>query len=77
MLINKPPKTTKVASAHPLHQDLQYFPIGPADSIVAAWTPLQNVDTSNGCLQVIPGSHKGELLDHTYPEVDFTPTLLF
>lgn len=75
MLINKPPKTTKVASVHPLHQDLQYFPVEPADSIVTAWTPLQKVDPSNGCLQVIPGSHKSGLLDHIYPEV-IPPELL-
>lgn len=30
---------------------------------------MENVDEKNGCLYVIPGSHKGVLLKHGYPEV--------
>lgn len=61
MLINKPPG---VDGRHPLHQDLLYFPFRPADRIVATWTALERVDRENGCLAVIPGSHKGDLLEH-------------
>jgi phytanoyl-CoA hydroxylase len=28
---------------------------------------MENVHRRNGCLSVMPGSHKGELLDHVYP----------
>ncbi|KAJ9582219.1 hypothetical protein L9F63_003429, partial [Diploptera punctata] len=70
MLINKPPDSGKMTSIHPLHQDLHYFPFRPADRIVAAWTAMERVDEDNGCLVVIPGSHKGDLLPHDYPKWD-------
>lgn len=65
MYLNKPPN---VDGRHPLHQDLLYFPFRPAHNIVGVWTALQKVTRENGCLVVIPGSHKGELLDHDYPD---------
>lgn len=65
MLINKPPN---VDGRHPLHQDLLYFPFRPADRIVASWTALERVTKENGCLVVIPGSHRGELLEHENPK---------
>ncbi|XP_006013143.3 phytanoyl-CoA dioxygenase, peroxisomal [Latimeria chalumnae] len=68
MLINKPPDTGKKTSRHPMHQDLHYFPFRPADRIVCAWTAMQKVDRSNGCLVVLPGTHKGSLKQHDYPE---------
>ncbi|XP_019399237.1 PREDICTED: phytanoyl-CoA dioxygenase, peroxisomal isoform X1 [Crocodylus porosus] len=68
MLINKPPDPGKMSSRHPMHQDLHYFPFRPADLIVAAWTAMERVDRSNGCLVVLPGTHKGSLKQHDYPE---------
>jgi phytanoyl-CoA hydroxylase len=65
MLINKPPN---VDGRHPLHQDLLYFPFRPADRIVASWTALERVTRENGCLVVVPGSHRGELLEHASPD---------
>ena len=67
MLINKPPG---VDGRHPLHQDLLYFPFRPADRIVATWTALAPCNRRNGCLSVVPGSHKGELLPHESPDWD-------
>lgn len=67
MLINKPPDTGKLTSRHPMHQDLNYFPFRPPSGICCAWTAMENINRSNGCLVVIPGSHKGELLKHSYP----------
>ncbi|MCH2169459.1 phytanoyl-CoA dioxygenase family protein [Myxococcota bacterium] len=61
MLINKPPN---VDGRHPLHQDLLYFPFRPAHRIVAAWTALERVTVDNGCLTVVPGSHRGKLREH-------------
>jgi len=61
MLINKPPN---VDGRHPMHQDLVYFPFRPADGIVAVWTALEPVTRENGCLVLVPGSHRGELLEH-------------
>jgi len=67
MLINKPPDVGLGSSRHPPHQDLWYFPFRPANLVCASWTAMQTIDTENGCLFVKPGSHKGELLKHEYP----------
>lgn len=48
--------------------DLYYFPFRPADSIVCSWTAMERVNRQNGCLVVLPGTHKGELLKHDYPK---------
>jgi hypothetical protein len=37
---------------------------------VAAWTAMERVNEDNGCLVVIPGTHKGKLLPHDYPKWD-------
>ncbi|XP_062928858.1 phytanoyl-CoA dioxygenase, peroxisomal [Mobula hypostoma] len=68
MLINKPPDSGKKTSRHPLHQDLHYFPFRPAAQIVCAWTAMEKVDRNNGCLVVLPGTHKGSLKKHVYPD---------
>lgn len=65
MLINKPPH---VDGRHPLHQDLLYFPFRPAERIVATWTALERCTRENGCLVVVPGSHRGELREHGDPD---------
>ena len=67
MLINKPPN---VDGRHPLHQDLLYFPFRPADRIVASWTALERITKENGCLVVVPGTHRGELLEHENPDIE-------
>lgn len=67
MLINKPPDPGTLTSRHPMHQDLYYFPFRPANRVVCSWTAMQLINRSNGCLVVIPGSHKSELMDHDYP----------
>uniref|UniRef100_A0A2H1W8H7 phytanoyl-CoA dioxygenase n=1 Tax=Spodoptera frugiperda TaxID=7108 RepID=A0A2H1W8H7_SPOFR len=58
MLINKPPGTRE----HPPHQDLLYFPFRPANKIVATWTAIDPVSADNGCLYMVPGSHKHDVL---------------
>lgn len=58
----------KKTSRHPMHQDLHYFAFRPADRIVCAWTAMEKVHRQNGCLVVLPGSHKGTLQEHDYPE---------
>ncbi|KAF5293623.1 hypothetical protein FQA39_LY03108 [Lamprigera yunnana] len=68
LLVNKSPNTVRDYSFRPLHQDLYYFPFRPANSLVASWTAMQAIDEKNGCLFVVPGSHKGTLLNHDYPK---------
>lgn len=49
----------------PWHQDSGYF--GPESNnsmILTTWLPLVPVDASNGCLQIIPGTHNLGLRPH-------------
>ena len=48
--------------------DLHYFNFRPADRIVCSWTAMEHVHQRNGCLVVLPGTHKGDLLQHVYPK---------
>ena len=41
----------------PMHQDGQYWPIRPL-ATCTMWLALDTADRNNGCLEVIPGSHK-------------------
>jgi len=68
MLINKPPDPGTLTSRHPMHQDLHYFPFRPAERIICAWTAMEKINRENGCLVVVPGTHRGELLTHEYPK---------
>ena len=50
----------------PWHQDMGVVtPDADESLILTVWYPLMDADEENGCLQVIPGSHRGEeLLTH-------------
>lgn len=50
----------------PYHQDSAYFTIEPRE-LITCWTALDDATVANGCLWVIPGSHKIGLLDHDQP----------
>ena len=67
-LFNKPPG---VDGKHPLHQDLRYFKLGPADKIVGVWTAMLPATRESGCLSVIPGSHLQGLRSHENPDWEF------
>ena len=57
MLYFKPPG----ARGQALHQDQYYLRVQPG-TCMAAWLALDRCDTENGCMQVVPGSHKWPLL---------------
>jgi ectoine hydroxylase-related dioxygenase (phytanoyl-CoA dioxygenase family) len=47
------------------HQDLGYWPTGTPDTITATCSlALDDADSENGCLRVVPGSHKGAIRPH-------------
>ena len=51
-------------SVVPWHQDLGYLELDAADTfMVNFWLPLVDANKENGCLEVIPGSHR-EYIDH-------------
>ena len=45
------------------HQDLTYWGLAPP-SVTTAWLALSPSKAENGCMRVIPGSHKQEIVDH-------------
>ena len=50
--------------ATPWHQDGQYWPMRPLESCTV-WIAIDHSTPENGCLRIIPGSHKQrEMLDH-------------
>lgn len=67
-VFNKPPG---LDGRHPLHQDLRYFRLRPADAIVGSWTAISSCTRENGCLAVVPGSHRGPLREHVDPDWEF------
>ncbi|MFW6195484.1 MAG: phytanoyl-CoA dioxygenase family protein [Chloroflexota bacterium] len=49
----------------PWHQDNGVITEEADESdILTVWFPLMDTSPENGCLQVVPGSHRGELLTH-------------
>ncbi|WP_020576764.1 phytanoyl-CoA dioxygenase family protein [Actinopolymorpha alba] len=59
--INKPPHH---GAETPWHQDEAYWDPGYTYSSLSIWIPLQEATLENGCMQFIPGSHRGEVLPH-------------
>jgi len=79
-MLVKPPEN---GAAFPMHQDYPYFP-HTNHSMLAASVHLDYADEENGCLRVIPGSHKAGSLPHVgshylnhkeYPTKDGTPCI--
>ena len=57
----KPPE---IGSVVEWHQDLSYYPMTNRDSLAVLFY-LDDADAENGCLQMLPGRHEGDLLAHT------------
>jgi len=51
------------ASEVPWHQDAQYWPLTPHET-VTVWLALYDTDDSNGAMRVVAGSHRVGLVDH-------------
>ena len=45
------------------HQDLKYWGLD-CDDLVTAWVALSPASVASGCMRVLPGSHRGEMLPH-------------
>ncbi|MXV85260.1 phytanoyl-CoA dioxygenase family protein, partial [Candidatus Poribacteria bacterium] len=62
LYIWKPPK---IGLGFPWHQDKWYFNHQyKTGTTVATWTAIDDADKDNGCLYVIPGSHKYGVREH-------------
>jgi phytanoyl-CoA hydroxylase len=55
MALLKPPR---VGSEKPWHQDTAYFDWLPLGGIAGCWIALDPATVENGCMQVIPGTHR-------------------
>lgn len=55
MALIKPPFH---GSEKPWHQDTAYFDWTPLGGIIGAWIALDAATVENGCMQVIPGTHR-------------------
>ena len=45
------------------HQDLTYWGLDPLEE-VTSWYALDDSDAGNGCMRVIPGRHRRQLVEH-------------
>ena len=68
-LHNKPPA---VGSPFPMHQDYPYFP-HEGDSMIAAVLHLDDASVENGCLCVVPRSHKLGPIEHCHDGSFYLP----
>jgi phytanoyl-CoA hydroxylase len=59
-LVVKPPEA---ATPVPWHQDNGYGPVDPIE-FVTCWLALEDATLENGCIEVLPGSHLGGLVEH-------------
>ena len=65
-------KPAKIGEATPWHQDIGLWTQNPAQKknrprykdALTVWMAIDRATQENGCLQVIPGSHKTEVVDH-------------
>lgn len=60
-------KPAKTGSATPWHQDNGLWRDGETEPF-NAWMALDPATRENGCMQFIPGSHKGEIVQHVMYE---------
>jgi ectoine hydroxylase-related dioxygenase (phytanoyl-CoA dioxygenase family) len=63
-------KPAKVGSKMPWHQDSNYWPIEPTD-LCSVWTALDEATIENGCMRVVPGSHKLDLIPSNQANTPF------
>ena len=61
-LLHKPPQQDTNAGAVGWHQDWHYWQCAEPANMLTAWVALVDVDTRNGCMEVVPESHKWGLL---------------
>ncbi|MXX03402.1 MAG: phytanoyl-CoA dioxygenase family protein [Gemmatimonadetes bacterium] len=60
MLLMKPPR---FGGQKVWHQDNAYFRLEPND-VFGFWIALDDADVANGCMHVIPGSHRAGIGEH-------------
>lgn len=70
---NVRPKVPKVAAgAVPWHQDKSYWPDANANPVITVWISLVDATLENGCLHLIPRTHKKRAVAHGQEEYSGT-----
>lgn len=67
--VTKLPDGDAVRGEFAWHQDNGYVDVSPGTNLTI-WVALDDVDTVNGCVWVMPGSHRAGLLPHRKPRED-------
>ena len=57
-------KPAGFGSEKPWHQDNAYFNVPPATRVVGVWIALDEATADNGCMHLIPGSHRSGPAPH-------------
>lgn len=77
---NVRPKVPRVAAgAVPWHQDKSYWPDANANPVITVWIPLVDSTLENGCMHLIPRTHKKRVIEHhaeSYTGTAFTEVAL-
>lgn len=61
MAMLKPPR---LGREKPWHQDIAFFPLSPEAMVVGVWIALDEALPENGCMHIIPGSHRDGPVTH-------------
>jgi ectoine hydroxylase-related dioxygenase (phytanoyl-CoA dioxygenase family) len=62
---NTRPKVPKVAAgAVPWHQDKSYWPNANSNPVITVWIPLVDATEENGCLHIMPRTHRKRVLQY-------------
>jgi phytanoyl-CoA hydroxylase len=61
MALMKPPHR---GAEKPWHQDNAYFDWTPLDGVLGVWIALDPATVENGCMQIVPGSHRAGPAPH-------------
>jgi hypothetical protein len=58
-------KPANIGGVNMWHQDAPYWPVLVGGTQVTAWIALDDVDAGNGCMRMVPGSHRwGNAIDY-------------
>jgi phytanoyl-CoA hydroxylase len=63
MALLKPPQ---VGTEKPWHQDMAYFDWTPPEKVIGAWIALDPATAENGCMHVLPGTHREGAVPHVH-----------
>ena len=70
-LFHKPPgkNTDRGGRRIPFHRDGRYWPIEPLKTLTV-WLAIEDTTAENGCLQIIPNSHRGGQVGEHFTSTD-------